>query len=213
MRIARTFSVSVAAVLLTAASHAGAQSGWYAGLTIGGSNVVEAPVVVPVVGATSSSLSSDERDPGIKVLAGYRVNRWFGIEGGYTYLGEFQFTNRVTAPTSGALNADVRVVGLFADAVGMVPLGWGLTALGKVGVIGSEVRTTRTVSGTVTPAPDAASNATTDEANLKYGLGLQYDLGKVAALRAEWERFVDLGNAGTGQFDIDLYSVGLMFRF
>jgi OOP family OmpA-OmpF porin len=213
MRTATTLSACFASALLTVLPPAAAQSGWYAGLTLGASNIVDDPDVVPVVGATASRIVSDERDPGVRVLAGYRFNRWFGVEGGYAYLGEFQFTNNVSAPTSGALNADVRVLGLTLDAVGMLPLGYGLTALGKVGVFGSEVRTTRTVSGNVTPGPEATTNASTDEANLKYGVGLQYDLGKVAAVRAEWERYTDLGNAGTGQFDIDLYSVGLMFRF
>jgi OOP family OmpA-OmpF porin len=213
MRLATILPAFLTAAFLCAAPHAAAQSGWYAGLTIGASNIVEGPNVVPVTGATAIVASSDERDPGVKVLAGYRFNRWFAAEGGYAYLGEFQFTNRVTAPTNGTYNADLRVIGLVLDAVGMLPLGYGFTALAKVGVVGSEVRTTRSISGNVTPAPNTEPNVSADEANLKYGLGLQYDLGKVAAVRAEWERFNKLGNAGTGEFDIDLYSVGLMFRF
>jgi hypothetical protein len=32
-------------------------------------------------------------------------------------------------------------------------------------------------------------------------------------VRVEWDRFTSLGNAATGEFDIDLYSVGVVLRF
>jgi OOP family OmpA-OmpF porin len=210
----RAFITAAAgAALLGAAAPKLAFASWYAGLGIGAANVIDAPDVVPVAGATASSVVSDERDPGVKVLAGYRFHRNFALEGGYAWLGEFQFTNQVTAPAAGALNADVRVIGLFLDAVGLLPLGANFTALAKAGIAGTETRTFRSVSGNVTPAPAAATNQTSDDASLKYGLGLQYDLGRTATVRAEWERFAGLGGAGAGDFDLDLYSVGLLFRF
>ncbi len=181
-------SAVAGAALLGAAAPVPALASWYAGLTIGGANVIDAPDVVPVAGATASSVVSDERDPGVKVLAGYRFHRNF-------------------------LNADVRVIGLFLDAVGLLPLGANFTALAKAGIAGTETRTYRSVSGNVTPAPEATTNQTSDDASLKYGLGLQYDLGRTAMVRAEWERFTGLGGAGAGDFDLDLYSVGLLFRF
>lgn len=186
---------------------------WYLGMTFGSSNVGDAPDVVPLAGAPASLVFSDERDPGVKALAGYRFNRHFAIEGGYAWLGEFQFSNQTSAPTAGAVTADMRVIGLFVDAVGLLPVGWGFTALAKVGVVGSEVRITRTVTGQVAPAPGLGTTASADEANLKYGLGLQYELGARAAMRAEWERFVGLGSGQTGEVDLDVYSVGVMLRF
>lgn len=210
----RTFITAAAgAALLAAMAPSPVLASWYAGLTIGGANVIDAPDVVPVAGATASNIVSDERDPGVKVLAGYRFHRNFALEGGYAWLGEYQFTNQVTAPAAGALNADVRVIGLFLDAVGLLPLGANFTALAKAGIAGTETRTYRSVSGNVTPAPEATTNQTSDDASLKYGLGLQYDLGRTATVRAEWERFTGLGGAGTGDFDLDMYSVGLLFRF
>jgi OOP family OmpA-OmpF porin len=205
---------ALAPALAQARPEAGADpTGWYLGLTIGSANVGDTPDVVPVVGATSAVLVVDERDPGVKAVAGYRFGRHFAIEGGYAWLGEFQFSNQVSAPASGALTADTRVIGLFLDAVGLLPVGWGVTVLGKVGVVGSELRTTRTVTGAATPAPGLGTTSYADEANLKYGLGLQYDLGARATIRAEWERYVDLGNAATGAVDLDVYSVGVMLRF
>jgi OOP family OmpA-OmpF porin len=219
MKLHRTLAAAaaLACALSSAPGHARASppagGEWYLGLTVGSSNVGDTPDVVPLAGATSGVLFSDQRDPGVKALAGYRFNRHFAIEGGYAWLGEFQFSNQAGAPAAGAQTADVRVIGLFVDAVGLLPMGWGFTALAKVGVVGSEVRTLRTLTGQVTPAPGLSTTAYADEANLKYGLGLQYDLGSRAAVRAEWERFVGLGSAQTGEVDLDVYSVGLMLRF
>jgi opacity protein-like surface antigen len=190
-----------------------AQAGWYAGLTLGASDANMNADVVAVTGATSTNFVSDQRDPGVQVFAGYRFNRYLAVEGGFAWLGEFQATNQVTAPTTGALNADIRVIGLFVDALAILPIGEQFAAYAKVGVLGSETRTFRSTSGTVTPAPGTNTNASTDEANLSYGVGVQWDFAKNVTLRAEWKRFVDVGDANTGEFDLNLYSVGLLFRF
>src|SRR5512134_17198 len=208
----RLTAICIGATLLGTPGPAMAQAGWYAGLTLGASDANMNADVVAVTGATSTNFVTDQRDPGVKVFAGYRFHRHFALEGGFAWLGEFQATNQVTAPTTGALNADIRVIGLFVDAVGLVPVGENFAAFAKFGVMGSETRTFRSTSGTVTPAPGSNTNASTDQANVKFGLGLQYAFGKVT-LRAEWERILDVGDANTGEFDLSVYSVGLLFRF
>jgi OOP family OmpA-OmpF porin len=203
----------LAGALAGTAGPALAQAGWYAGLTLGSSNADLSAEVAAVSGATSSSFVSDQRDPGVKVFAGYRFNRSLALEGGYAWLGEFQGTTQVAAPTSGALNADIRVIGLFVDALAMLPVGERFAAYAKLGILGSETRTFRAISGTVTPAPGVNTNASTDEVNLSYGLGAHYDIDGKATLRVEWQRYVAIGDANAGEFDIDLYAAGLLFRF
>jgi opacity protein-like surface antigen len=203
----------IAAVLAGAPGAAVAQAGWYAGLTLGASDANMNADVVAVTGATATNFVSDQRDPGVQVFAGYRFNRYLAVEGGFAWLGEFQATNQVLAPTTGALNADIRVIGLFVDGLAILPIGERFAAYAKVGVLGSETRTFRSTSGTVTPAPGTNTNASTDEANLSYGFGVQWDFAKNVTLRAEWKRFVDVGDANTGEFDLNLYSVGLLYRF
>ena len=213
MKIRLTTVVIAAAALLAAAGAAMAHAGWYIGLTLGASDANMNADVVAVTGATSTNFVSDQRDPGVQVFAGYRFNRYLAVEGGFAWLGEFQATNQVTAPTTGALNADIRVIGLFVDALAILPIGERFAAYAKVGVLGSETRTFRSTSGTVTPAPGTNTNASTDEANLSFGLGVQYDVAKNVTLRAEWKRYLDVGDANTGEFDLNLYSGGLLFRF
>ena len=206
-------AMCIGAVLTGTSGWALAQDGWYAGFFLGSSNADLSPSVVAVTGATSTNLVKDERDPGVTALVGYRFNRYFAAEVGFAWLGEFQMTNQVTAPTVGALNADIRTIGIFIDAVGLLPLGANFDALAKVGVVGAETRTFRSTSGTVTPAPGTLTNASTDEAVLKVGLGIQYNFAKGVTLRAEWDRYLNVGDGNTGQFDIDLYSLGVLFRF
>lgn len=213
MRLRIIFVAWLAGVLAGAAGPAFAQAGWYAGLALGSSNVDLSPDVVAVSGATSTSFVSDQRDPGVKVFAGYRFNRHFALEGGYAWLGEFQATTQVTAPSSGALNADIRIIGLFVDALAILPLGERFAAFAKVGVLGSETRTFRSTSGTATPAPGVNTNASTDDVDLSYGLGAQYDFAKNVTLRVEWQLYADVGDANTGQTDVTLYAAGLLFRF
>ncbi len=205
-----------ACALAPAAAHARSPQdagGWYLGMTVGSANVGDMPDVVPLVGGPSGPFVTDGRDPGVKAVIGYRLHRHFAIEGGYAWLGQYQFSNQPNGPTGGALTADTRVIGLFVDAVGLMPIGWGFTALAKIGVVGSEVRTTRTVTGGVTPAPGLTTTSYADAADLKIGLGLQYDLGARASVRIEWERYPDIGTASTGVVDLDVYSVGVMLRF
>lgn len=199
------------AALFGMSGPARAQAHWYIGVTLGASNANVTHEAVPVTGATSSIFLTDSRDPGFKVFAGYSFNPYFAVEGGYAWLGEFQATTQVTAPTAGALTADIRVIGLYIDAVGMLPVGYGFAAFAKVGVLLSETRTTRSTFGTVTTGANA--NASIDQPNLSYGLGLQYDFRKNASMRFVWERYIKLGDANTGEFNIDLYSGGLLFRF
>jgi len=46
------------------------------------------------------------------------------------------------------------------------------------------------------------------------GLGAQYNLSKSVGLRAEWERYFDVGDAdSTGEMDVDLISAGVVFKF
>jgi OOP family OmpA-OmpF porin len=204
----------IGAALFAASGPVGAEAYWYFGATLGASNANITQEAVPVTGATSTVFLTDSRDPGFKVFAGYRLNPYFAVEGGFAWLGEFQATTQVTAPTSGALTADVRVIGLYLDAVPTLPVGWDLSVFGKVGVLLSETSTTRSTYGTVTPAPGLNATASIDQPNWSYGLGVQYDFRKNATMRFVWERYIRLGDSNTGgEFNIDLFSGGLLFRF
>jgi len=47
---------------------------------------------------------------------------------------------------------------------------------------------------------------------LTYGAGLACNLWRIG-LRAEWQRYQNVGTGNTGEDDIDVFSVGALVRF
>ena len=101
--------------------------------------------------------------------------------------------------------------GINVDAVGILPLTEKLSALGRVGLSYAQTRDAFAGSGAVNVL-SANSSMHERNANLKVGLGLQYALTESLAMRVEAERYrLDdaVGNLG----DVDLFSLGLVYRF
>lgn len=211
---ARRYLLALCAAALPAGGAQAQDGAWYMGVSFGAATTGLSEDIVAAAGATASTLSRDERDPGVKVVLGYAFSRRWAVEGGFAYLGDFTISRSVTAPAAGAANASLSVKGWVIDAVGTLPLGGRISAIGKAGVLLSEVRTLRTVSGAATLVPGQGSSAIRDEANFKLGAGLQYRLSPTATLRVEWERFYRVGEPGTtGELEIELLSGGLLLRF
>jgi OmpA-OmpF porin, OOP family len=120
----------------------------------------------------------------------------------------------LASPSGAAANASLRVKGWIIDGVGTFALGNGFSALGRVGVLLSEVVTVRSTSGAATLAPGLGASGIRDDFNFKIGAGLQYELAPRVTLRAEWERFYRVGDPNvTGELDIELLSAGVLLRF
>lgn len=125
---------------------------------------------------------NDDEEVGWRVLGGYQINRNFAAEIGYHRLGDM---------TAGGFNFNPRaweVLGLAGIPVGPV------SVYGKLGLF----------RGTKTPG--------SDNTDLTYGAGVQYELARNIALRGEWQRYNGL-NSGGGDHDADVMSVGAIFRF
>ena len=158
-------------------------------------------------GFTTTAFTDDERDLGFKILGGYQFNPNFALEGGYTDLGQFDFTAQ-TLP-AGSLRGEIRIKSLHLDLLGMLPLSDRFSAFARAGVNYAESKVHFTGTGLVTvPNPDREKR----EANFKLGVGLEYELSRSLGLRVEAERYRindAVGNTG----DIDLASAGLVYRF
>jgi len=129
--------------------------GCYVGLSVGQSRVTIEDSAVTVLGATASSFSKDETDTGFKLYAGYRFNRHFALEGGWTDLGSFRATRNVTAPAVGSLSAEIEASGFHFDAVGILPLQQ-FFLFGKLGLMYATTETSRSSTGAVVLAGPAA---------------------------------------------------------
>jgi len=189
-------------------------SGWYVGGNVGKSraSIDDVRITGGLLGAgfTTTSITDDNRDTGYKVFGGYQFNKYFALEGGYFNLGQFGFTSTTAAPQAGTLNGKTKLDGLNIDIVGILPVTEKFSAFVLGGLNYAETRDnfTRTGAVTITTNPNPSESS----ANYKLGLGLQYDFSQSLGVRTEAERY-RINDAVGNKGDIDLFSVGLVYRF
>ena len=213
MKIALTLGMSGLAALAAAASPLAIadDSGGYVGFNVGQAQAKIDDVRISngllLNGFTTASISDDNRHLGFKVFGGYDFSRFFAVEAGYFDLGRFGFTANTTP--AGTLRGDIRIKGLNADLVGSLPLGARASLFARGGVNYAEAKDSFAGTGAVAVINSSPSKRA---ANYKYGVGAQYQVNRAVGLRAEAERYrIDdaVGNKG----DIDLYSLGVVYRF
>lgn len=186
-------------------------SGWYIGGNIGQSHadIDDERITRNLLdsGFTDINITDDNRDKGYKLYGGYQFNRYFAVEGGYFDLGKFEFT-ATTLPV-GTLDGRIKLKGLNADVVGFLPITEKFSAFGRVGVNYAEAKDTFSGTGSVHVLNPTASER---KANPKVGVGLQYAFTDALAMRVEAERY-RINDAVGNKGDIDLVSIGLVYRF
>jgi len=186
-------------------------SGWYVGVNAGlaKAKIDDARIATSLqaAGFTGIAIKDDNDHFGYKVYAGYDFNRFFALEGGYFDPGRFGYL--ATTTPAGSLRGNMRLNGVDLDALGFLPFTDRFSAFGRIGVDYARTRDSFAASGAVTaPTADDSEHA----ANYKFGVGLQYRFTRTLAMRAEAERFRISDPVGP-RADIDLYSVGLVYRF
>jgi OOP family OmpA-OmpF porin len=186
-------------------------SGWYVGGNVGQSRAkIDDPrITAQLLGAglATTSIVDDNRHAGYKLFGGYQINKNFAIEGGYFNLGQFGFV-AATAPP-GTLTGNIKLQGVNLDGVGTLPITEKLSIFGRLGVNYAQARDTFSSTGYVTvPNPNPSKN----QFNYKFGAGLQYAFTDALAMRLEAERY-RINDAVGNRGDIDLYSLGLIYRF
>lgn len=199
------------AVIASPFAMADDSAGWYGGASIGQSRATidDARITSGLLGDGFSTtlITNEDRDLGYKIFGGYQFNKNFALEGGYFDLGKFGFT--ATTVPAGTLSGNIKLRGINLDAVGILPITEKFSVFGRVGANYAEATDSFAGTGLVSVRnPNPSSRDT----NLKLGLGLQYAFTESLAMRAEVERYrIDdaVGNKG----DIDLVSVGLLYRF
>lgn len=190
-----------------------AEPGWYGGVGVGQSraSIDDARITSGLAGSGLATTSIDDKnngyDTGYKLFGGYQFNRNIALEGGYFDLGKFSF-KAITVP-AGTLNGEMKVQGLNLDLVGTLPFTEKFSAFGRVGAIYAEAADTYSGTGAVSVLDP---NPKKQDTNYKFGLGLQYDFTQKLAMRVEAERY-RINDAVGNKGDIDLISVGLIFRF
>ena len=191
--IAAMLGAAVMAAPAVSTAQARTDSGWYVGASVGQSKNRHFDC--------SGFSSCDSEAAAFGVLGGYRINRNFAAELGYHDFGKVTFS----APgVSGNIKANaVELVGL-----GAYPFANQFSVYGKLGAYRAESKISAQVAGL---GNGSLKDRNTD---LTFGLGAQYDVTRAAGVRAEWQRYKNVGGDDTGgKSDIDVISIGLVWRF
>jgi OOP family OmpA-OmpF porin len=189
-------------------------SGWFMGANIGQSRTtIDDPRITANLlaqGLATTAIADNNRDTGYKLFGGYQFNKYFGLEGGYFNLGQFGFTS--TTLPAGSLTGSIKIQGLSLGMVGTLPLTERFSTFGRLGLNYAQSRTAFGGTGAGVGVVPIMPNTSKNQANYQLGLGLQYDMTPSLGMRAEVERYRvndAIGNKG----DVDLYSIGLIYRF
>jgi OmpA-OmpF porin, OOP family len=174
----------------------GQDTGFYIGAALG-----QAEVDIDCDGATSC----DEKDSSWKILGGYQFNKHFAVELGYVNLGEAS----ASGPAGGLGTASVTFESAAFDlvAVGSLPLGDRFSIFGKIGLYRADTDVNACVTA-LGCASDSDSNT-----DLTFGFGVRFDIMRNLGVRAEWQRYSDVAASDFGESDIDVISIGVIWKF
>ena len=100
---------------------------------------------------------------------------------------------KATAPGLDTKANAVELVG-----IGALPLVDRFSVYGKLGIYRGELK---------------AAGAKENNSDVTYGAGLQYDFTKTVGVRGEWQRYNKMGGGAIAKTDVDVLSVGVVYRF
>jgi len=143
---------------------------------------------------TLPGVSCDDTDSAWKIFGGFQFNRHFALELGYANLGE-------ATASLGAISTTDEATAFEVVALGMLPIGDRFAIFGKAGFFRGERERTSNNPGEPT--------GTNEQTDFTFGVGARFDITHNIGLRAEWQRYIDLGEIT----DVDLISIGVQFRF
>ena len=165
-------------------------SGFYAGLALGTSSMTDACAGLP------AGVSCDDKDSAWRIFGGYQLNRNFAVELGYANLGE-------SSASGFGVTASVEASAFDVVAVGILPFTNEFSAYGKLGLY----------VGSLEGRSNVGISADESNSGLTFGLGVRYDFTKNIGARLEWSRYASVGSDDFGETDIDLVSLGVVFKF
>lgn len=175
-----------------------ADNGFYLGGAVGRSDFRDA-----CSDLTGFVGTCDDKDTAWKIFGGYQINKYFGAELGYVDFGKATATGTFGGVPA---SADIKVKAWEILGVGTFPITGGLSAYGKAGFARWDIDSSATFGG-------AAGSFSDNGTDFTFGLGVKYDFTPNLAARAEFQRYNNVGNSTTGESDINLWTIGVMYKF
>ena len=137
----------------------------------------------------------DSTDFGAGVFLGYNINDWFGLDTGYTYLGEFELTDDASVKTHA-----IEVVGKFTGDVNE-----SLEIFAKAGGYAYKTKGSGNLSG-----------LSESDIDFTAGLGLEQYFTDNLSVRLEYQYYnnVTLNDGSTeNEWDTHLVALGLVYSW
>jgi len=212
----KTRIVTVLAALLcaTTAAHAQTSAGtqkFYVGVQIGQSRLDRDDF--------NESVERDDDSTAYSLLVGYRFNRYFALEAGYAYLGEFSAKFPLFCPGGSGCasdNAETSVDGLVLNAIGIWPVSAHLSLKASLGLNYHDLNASLMHAGSETPTRFSANDT-----SFSAGLGIGVPINDHFELGLDLSRYQQLASDFTFEEEIGqvyetnatVLSLGARFRF
>jgi OOP family OmpA-OmpF porin len=186
--------IAAAAISMLSTTAVAQDKGWYVGGAFGQSKAKDF-----CSGVAGPGITCDDTDVTVKGMGGYQVTPNFAVEFGFTAGGAVEA--RGPAGTD-----EIRAAIAEATAVGILPLGDRFSVFGKLGVYSSAVE--REIDTITVRDTERTTNS-----DLTYGAGVGLAITPKFVLRAEWQRYQDVDAGRAGKSDVDIISIGMVYRF
>ena len=207
--------ISVAAAMPVEA----ADDGWYGELDVGQADYTKAQFIVEgVTNNTNWNNKYETRVSGGRVLATYKFNRYWGIEGGFVAFDQSSGEAKCVSnkhntcdpnfDSAGAYQLDAS--GLQGDVIADFPFSDDWSVFGRAGLT---VETTELSEEQNTGLFGSISETNTSVVST-FGFGIGWTVAENWQVRLGWDRYLALGNPDRKpNFDISLISIGLQYHF
>lgn len=194
------FAGAGSALAQRATPPSGQELGFYAGAALGQAKAQDFCDTIIGGGFTGGC---DDKDTAWKIFGGYQFHRNIAVELGYVDMGEITASGtRLGLPASGS----AEVTGIEFVALGIIPFTPQFSGFVKAGGFRWDVDTST--------AGAAEPRGSDDGVDFTYGLGVRYDFTRNLAARLEFQRYNNVGETNTtGQSDVNLWAIGLMYKF
>ena len=179
-----------------AAAQAGNEKGIYLGGSVGYSQYQSA--------CENLLIPCDDNTTAGKAFVGYRWTKHWAAELGAGYLGKATGSGDIAGVGSGSFKQES--YGGDISALGSVPIIGGLSVFGRLGVY--MARTTVDQEGTFFPSQHDAKT----QSGFTYGAGVGLMMGFLG-LRAEWQRYDNIGAPSIQKDDLDLFMLSVLIQF
>ena len=167
--------------------------------------------------AVSVETSLDDSDIGWALYVGYRFNNYLAAEIGYVDLGEALYNADISVTVVGAtfpVEASVRFAsaGPSAAVMGMFPVNERFDVHAKAGLYFADTRVRTRIRDMAFDENLFHEEIDSGEQEVFFGVGGAWNINDSFSLRVEYQRYFDVGDEETGETDIDLITLGVLFR-